>query len=202
MSRRLLVLVALLGTAWCAPLSRAHACSCAPLTPNEALEHSTSAFEGRVLAISERIAQPLPHREVTLAVVRAWKGVQSVERMIVETAADGAACGYDFAPDTSYLVFARATDGAPWVSLCSGTKPMAEATDDVHALGMGQTPVDPKADPLPKKAEDEPPARGGCASCALASRARTRQPGLVLGLLLTAALCARVTSRRRSRSRS
>lgn len=199
---RLLLLVALLGTAWCLPRATAHACSCAPLTPNDALAHATMAFEGRVLAISEPLDEPLPHREVTFAVVRAWKGVESVERMVVKTAADGAACGYGFAPDTSYLVFARATDGAPWASLCSGTKPMAEAGEDLQALGMGQTPVDPKADPLPAEPEDEPPASGGCASCAVGSRKGAAEPPGLLPLLLAAGLYARVTSRRRSRSRS
>ena len=160
------------------------------------------AFEGRVLAISALVETPIPHREVTFAVVRAWKGIESVERMVVMTAADSAACGYGFAPDTSYLVFARATDGAPWTSLCSGTKAMAEAGDDVTVLGMGQTPVDPKADPLPKEPKDEAPARGGCASCAVSSSEDAGTPAGLFGLLLTAALYARVTSRRRSRSRS
>ncbi len=202
MSRRLLLLVAMLGTAWCLPAATAQACSCMAVSPGQALAESTSVFEGRVLSISELVDKPLPHREITFAVVRAWKGVESVERMVVMTAADSAACGYNFAPDTSYLVYARATDGAPWVSLCTRTQPMAEAGEDLKALGMGQTPVDPKADPLPKEPEDEPPARGGCASCAVASRDDARRPAFVLSLLLTAALYARVTSRRRSRSRS
>ena len=202
MSRRSLLLVALLTTVWCAPLARAHACSCAPITPLEALAHATQVFEGRVIAISEPSDdKPLPHRKVTLAVVRSWKGVEAVERIVVNTALGDAACGYGFAQDVSYLVYARDTDGAPWASLCSGTRPMAEAEADLQALGMGQTPVDPNADAPPKKAEAEPPARGGCASCTVAGRPATSARAQLATLALASALYLRGARRRARRAR-
>jgi hypothetical protein len=188
----------MLCSAWSLQSAKAHACSCAPSTPLEALARATHVFEGRVVAVSEPADTPVPHREVTLAVVRAWKGVEAVERIVIKTARDGATCGYGFATDTSYLVYARATDGVPWASLCGGTRPMAEADADLQVLGMGQTPVDPKADPHPAEPEDEPPARGGCASCAVTSSTARGPRALLAALLLCGALYLR-SSRRRAR---
>jgi hypothetical protein len=68
-------------------------------------------------------------------------------------------------------------------------------------LGMGQTPVDPKADPAPEEAEEEPPARGGCASCSIGARSESRASahGSLAVLLLGVALHVRAARRRRTR---
>ena len=51
----------------------------------------------------------------------------------------GTACGYGFEPAKSYLVYASATDGALSTNLCSRTRPMAQAAEDLAVLGMGAT---------------------------------------------------------------
>jgi MYXO-CTERM domain-containing protein len=181
--------------------SRAHACSCMPQTPRDAFEGAVAVFEGHVAEV-----QPPPETDgtgqftVRMKVVRAWKGIES-EEAVVTTAANSATCGYNFAVGTSYLVYAGAIDGKLDVSLCSRTQPIAAAGEDLEALGLGATPVQPQAAPTEVKAEQqqgapgEPPARGGCGCTSSASST------LATGLLPLCALLL-VTSRRRSRSRS
>jgi hypothetical protein len=144
----------------------------------------------------------LPRRSVSLRVVRGWKGMQS-ERAVVTTASDSAACGVDFAPDQNYLVYASMQDGALTATSCSRTRLSTDAEEDFKALGMGWTPVDPKTqDSATKPAEKpEPPARGGCAGCAITGQ---RDDRLALAWLLPALWLARstLTYRRRSGSRS
>src|SRR5690606_22193376 len=69
------------------------------------------------------------------------------------TNSSSAACGYTFEKNTSYLVYARESEGRLHVSLCSRTRPMAEAADDLVVLGAGATPV-----------HIEPKQRGAAAS--------------------------------------
>jgi MYXO-CTERM domain-containing protein len=110
-----------------------------------AREDATAVFEGRVLSIEDVPSAGEPsvgEKLVTLAVVRTWKGVESDERIAVYTNAQSAACGYSFAKDTSYLVYARSSDDKKLnVSSCSRTKPLADAADDLKVLGAGSTPV-------------------------------------------------------------
>jgi hypothetical protein len=129
---------------------------------------------------------PTAQRAVKLAVVRAWKGVES-ETVEVLTASDGAACGYAFVQGGSYLVYASAESDGLRVNSCSRTRSMADAGEDMAVLGMGATPVDPKA-PSPTPEPERPkalPARGGCASCAVQSGPSAAAGGL---LFATAAL--------------
>ena len=84
-----------------------------------------ATVEGIDLASRERElggrSFPFPEKIVHLNVRQAWKGVPAGPLDIV-TAADGAACGYDFKRAKRYLVFAfKAPDGRWSVSLCSGT---------------------------------------------------------------------------------
>jgi len=180
--------------------SLAHACSCMPQNTRDALEGAVAVFEGHVVEV-----QPPPETDgtgqftVRMKVVRAWKGIES-EEAVVTTPANSATCGYNFAAGTSYLVYAGAIDGKLDVSLCSRTQPIAAAGEDLEALGLGATPVQPQASPTQVKAEQqgapsEPPARGGCGCTSSASST------LATGLLPLCALLL-VTSRRRSRSRS
>jgi len=180
--------------------SQAHACSCMPQTPRDAFEGAVAVFEGHVVEV-----QPPPENDgtgqftVRMKVVRAWKGMES-EEATVTTPANSATCGYNFAAGTSYLVYAGAIEGKLDVSLCSRTQPIAAAGEDLEALGLGATPVQPQANPTEVKAAqqgapDEPPARGGCGCSSSASST------LATGLLPLGALLL-VTSRRRSRSRS
>src|SRR5436190_7000304 len=126
---------------------RAFACSCVDRTPAEAYAQAVSVFEGHVL----EIAEPPPGAEgaaavikVRLAVVRSWKGMEQ-EQVEVTTANNSARCGFAFAADQNYLVYAASAASGLSVSLCSRTRPIDQAGEDLAVIGMGATPVDPKA---------------------------------------------------------
>ena len=73
--------------------------------------------------------------EITFEVERVWKG-DVPSKVTVETRVAEASCGYDFDKRERYLVYAR--DGQ--VSLCSGTRPIVGADEEVRLLGKGHPP--------------------------------------------------------------
>jgi hypothetical protein len=179
--------------------STAAACDCAPLTPSAAYRRADAVFEGRVRGLEPSAQAGAPQR-VRFEVVRAWKGVGH-EQLELTTAAN-AGCGAELALDHSYFVYAVEQEGHLMLGPCSRTRPMADADEDLQALGMGVTPVDPKLDApdagQPKKPH-RPPARGGCASCQIASATRGAPiaPWAWLATLGLAALGVRVSRRAR-----
>jgi hypothetical protein len=187
----------------------ARACKCMFPPVETAREDATAVFEGRVLSIADVPAGSEPslgEKIVTLAVVRAWKGLEHDERIAVLTNGESAACGYNFAKDTSYLVYARsAEDQKLHVSSCSRTKPLADASEDLTFLGAGSTPVhiEPKAikaaDASPAAAPAATPAaapakKKGCSVAVVGERSTTGASAWLLAIAALA-LCAR---RRRS----
>lgn len=159
-------LALVLAAGWAAP---ALACKCRPQTVEEAKGEATALFEGRVVEIADEAPTdggPPPGKRVTLALVRVWKGLENEERVTLRTNESSASCGYAFAADSSYLVYAAGSLQDLQVSSCSRTRPMAEAAEDLGALGAGITPVKVAPQPLADAgSEDKPPAarRGGCA---------------------------------------
>ena len=145
--------------------TRAHACSCATLSPAEAAGRAVAVLEGRVSNV-ERQGDTLT---VRLRVTRAWKGV-TTEEVTVRTPVAQAQCGVPFEPNTYWLVYAEDQEGSLRTSRCERTRRADDAQADFAALGAGVTPVDPLGD-APITEEDpptSPPARGGCASCSTA----------------------------------
>jgi len=176
--------------------ARARACSCATQTREQAFESAAAVFEGRVIEITRSKARPdggPPRVRVTLLVVRAWKGVQT-ERMTVLTAGDEAACGFGFREGESYLVYAQKGGSLPGVSLCSRTRPMAEAGEDIDAMGIGEVPVQPSASREEKRAFSPDavpePRPAGCASCAVAS-SRSGTAAWTMGFVVAFGLAMR-----------
>jgi len=168
---------------WLAPVRAVQACSCAEQGFDEARQRASAIFEGQVKAIEAEGGR----LQVRFWVVRSFKGA-SDELLTLGTATDAAACGYSFQVGQSYLVYAEPGEGGLEASRCTRTRPMAEAGDDLDALGMGATPVDPGrghgAKPLIESEKDDkqPPAQGGCASCS-ALGANVGLPGTAWGLL-------------------
>jgi hypothetical protein len=194
-----LLLLALAGTLRSAS---AQACSCVTQTREQAFESAAAVFEGRVTEIT----RSKPDAEngsgrllVSMLVVRAWKGVE-VERVTVLTAGDGAACGYGFRQGESYLVYAYQGGAQPKVSLCSRTRPVAEAGEDLDALGMGVVPVQPVPTKEEKRAFSPDalpgPRPAGCASCAVSSA--KPQQAWISSLLLVLWLAARPRARKKT----
>lgn len=169
--------------------ARALACSCVAMDVEAAFSRADAVFEGRVLEV-ERGSDPSAPVRVTMEVVQHWKGVES-ERVVVQTAADSAMCGVAFQPETSWLVYATREGEALRAGLCSRTARIEEAAEDLAELGAGVVPVDVgEDDEVEEPASRERPARGGCASCAVARR-DVDPPALAAALLAVLALLAR-----------
>ncbi len=182
------VLASMLGA------ERASACSCMEMDVATAVERADAVFEGRVVEVVRGADPSLPVR-VRLEVVQQWKGVDD-EHVTVETAADSAACGVAFEEDTSWLVYATRADGVLRTGLCSRTKRIEDADEDRAELGAGVVPVDVSESDGVEEPAHEPPARGGCASCAVTTRSR---PGPLRTLAIGLAVAALVLRRRRAR---
>ncbi len=133
------------------------ACSCPfPGTPPEELARTSTVFRGRVTAIDQvQDEQGYRSLRVTLQATATWKGAVTPE-MIVHTGLGGGDCGYPFKQGVDYLIYANGlvASGAPantagrlYTGTCSRTRPIADAAEDLAALGAGQ-PVG--ATPLPR----------------------------------------------------
>jgi hypothetical protein len=196
--QRLRAAIALLSLAcvaavqfWSAP---ALACSCLQRSPAEAYEQAVAVFEGHVIDLQRlepAAGQQIPELKVRFAVVRSWKGMEQ-EQVELTTASDSAGCGVPFTKDGDYLVYASASANGLSASLCSRTRAITEATEDLRVLGMGATPVDPhlpsdetggKATPAASQPKPLEPAHGGCAGCVLTQgRQQTPVPATWLAL--------------------
>lgn len=166
---------------------------------------------------------PLPGAlTVTFEVVRTWKGADA-EKFSVVTAGNTAACGFPFEEGETYLVYATAgdhdEDGAdddvegplPGTGLCSRTKAIPDAGEDLAALGAGVVPVDVSGeresdgtestsddpgDPVDAPAAGAPKGQGGCRSCQVHPGGGLRAPALGFGMLLGWCLRPRGRGRR------
>ncbi len=130
----LAVVGVLLHTASCAT------CSCRPAAPDEASQRASAVFAGSVVRIYEpgwwkTIRTGSDPLEITFEVERVWKG-DVPSKVTLETRVATTSCGYDFDKRERYLVYAH--DGQ--VSLCSGTRLIAEANEDLRLLGDGYPP--------------------------------------------------------------
>ncbi len=120
--------------------AQSHACSCAhPDPPLEALAASDAVFTGRVVAIDgdESYAYRL---RVSFAVQACWKGAET-STVLVFTADNDAACGFPFLLGGEYIVYASHANDALHTNLCTRTRPLAFAAEDLDALGDPACPV-------------------------------------------------------------
>ncbi len=179
----------------------ARACSCMqPPDPATAAQEVAAVFEGRVTAIEPSGGIRL----VTIRVTQKWKGVDS-EEVTVRTAANSAACGYNFELDQVYMVYADREDGLS-TTLCHRTRLADQAEDDRAALGAGVVPVDPEAEPPPREepqsaSSASATARAGCQSCLVGASMRSHRfwNGAWLPLLIVGWLFRRSAARSRTR---
>lgn len=119
----------------------ASACTCLP--PKEIaqeVEISSAVFSGRVIEIKRhgRTAELLGQVEVIFEVDKSWKGVD--KRIVsVFTSSGSASCGYGFKKGRTYLAYAGgSTQGGLSTSICSRTKRLNKAREDLRVLGVGK----------------------------------------------------------------
>lgn len=121
----------------------AAACDCAPPPdPQAALGAADAVFAGRVIGltlvprVSEDPSSSFAVEDVaaTIAVSAVWKG-KPTEWVTVYTAFTCCICGYPFELGQTYLVYATQPDDRLTTSICSRTRPLDKAKDDLAALG-------------------------------------------------------------------
>ncbi len=134
----LATLLLLTAAAWAAP-RLARACSCLPpQPPAQAMKDSAAVFEARMFAQS-----PADHDLIRyeFEVSRVWKG-DVAARAVVFSHKHGATCGRSYKVGVTYLVYARDQDGRLRDGLCSRTRPIDKAQEDLAVLGDGKPPAD------------------------------------------------------------
>ncbi|TCP55484.1 tissue inhibitor of metalloproteinase [Tumebacillus sp. BK434] len=112
-----------------------YACSCvAPTSPQAALAEAKAVFAGKV----QQVEAQSPYYKVTFAVNTAWKGIDNAESAVLTAIGGEASCGIKFQPGQEYLIYSNTTeDGRLHASLCSRTKELQQADEDLKALGTG-----------------------------------------------------------------
>jgi len=140
MSVRLVIATLLAGLFFA---SAAVACSCAPPpTAKASLEKASAVFTGKVLKIEDAGKF---ERAITLQVAQVWKGVKAKE-VVVYTANNGAACGFEFEKGKSYLIYAgqEQREGEKEkvlaTNICTRTAALDTAQGDLKELGEGKKP--------------------------------------------------------------
>jgi hypothetical protein len=116
----------------------ADACSCVPPEPpDQAVRDSAAVFSGKVVRVyGGKNAQ---EKTVELEVVRVWKGIGK-PRVTLKTHSHSASCGFPFREGETYLVYSQKDGhGDLTTSICSRTRRMSQASEDLEALGPGKT---------------------------------------------------------------
>ena len=138
---------------------RAYACSCVPPGPPEmALQEATAVFSGKVTDMRIGIpdmrlefvpAWPFIHRtsafatgaKITFAVMEIWKG-ELYQTIVINTSPSGASCGLEgVSVGAEWLVYAYGEQQFLSSHLCTRTRPLANASEDLAILGTGDVPT-------------------------------------------------------------
>ena len=121
----------------------AAACSCAMMpSPAEGFSNAQAVFSGEVTDIKENSGYG---KAILFAVKETWKGTNETEVAIM-TGYREMDCGVEFVVGQEYLVYANVTDlyeeHSLTTTICSPTKALGTATEDLAVLGQGQVPAD------------------------------------------------------------
>lgn len=120
---------------------KVYACSCLmPSDPLTSLEESDAVFRGTVTAVNAG-DDVSSNTTVVFQVEEIWKADNVVKLESIETAGDSAGCGYNFEVGNEYIVYASDVEGVYSTSLCSRTTLVADAAEDIAALGQGEFPA-------------------------------------------------------------
>jgi hypothetical protein len=149
---------------WLLPISteQAYACSCAPPDPPDvSLGRATAVFSGKVTDIATpssfpRVAfnsyYPFVHlysdigtTKITFTVTEVWRG-EPYEMIIINTSSSGASCGLEgVSVGAEWMVYAYGEQELLSSGLCTRTRPLANASEDLTILGTGNAPTLPGA---------------------------------------------------------
>lgn len=133
-------------------------------------------FEARIDAVQYADTSGMVRYE--LAVLRVFKGDVGASAPLV-TRASSAACGRNFVVGKRYLIYAyRTPEGDLGDTMCSRTRLVATADEDLAALGAGSPPPAP---PAAEAQSREPPRIEPAAPPVLDAPAPTTRRGCDLG---------------------
>lgn len=127
--------------------SRTEACSCVSGAPIcETFWKTPLVFSGTVLEIAtDTKSDPRitlgRSRVVRFHVTQAWRG-EATGTIEIHTGMGGGDCGYKFVEGRQYLVFASGAPGQYSTGICSRTRRLSEAADDLEYL---ETALQPSA---------------------------------------------------------
>jgi len=113
-----------------------YGCSCVrPNTTEIEMSKADAVLIGEVLGKSQDETYQI--YEVALKVKKSYKG-HFDEEIIIRTGMDSASCGFAFEENKTYLIYAyqheRESGGYFSTGICSRTKLLAEATEDLEVL--------------------------------------------------------------------
>lgn len=180
MKRALLLAAAVVTCLWTTEV-RLAACSCiASGPPCQETWQAGAVFAGEVASIEDievdrpefRAGFKQQMRRVTFRVRETFRGIDG-GTVVVQTGIGGGDCGYAFSVRQSYLVYAHRYKDQLSVGICSRTRPLADAAEDLTYLrGAARQPAGlatiqgavRQRDPLSKENlqwNDVPPFAGG-----------------------------------------
>jgi hypothetical protein len=135
---------------WLVP-SGARACSCVmPPPPEQALEEADAVLQARAFAMRNDDMRAYYRFEVD----RVWKGDVG-SHVEISTPLHAASCGRSYAIGTQYVIYARrSASGELTDMLCTRTRAMSSAAEDLEVLGPGHAPYEQPV--LPADAGPEP----------------------------------------------
>lgn len=136
--------------------SIANACSCIPPDPpKESLKRATAVFTGTVVNM-DAPSGPMINSDsritITFSSLQIWKG-PDYKTLVLTTARSPASCGYPFQHKKEYLVYAYGKEDKLTTSICSRTRPIANAQEDFRDLGGGKSPTVSGANYTPRTFE-------------------------------------------------
>jgi hypothetical protein len=130
--------IAIVGSIFALSAASASACSCAGVqTPCHAFGEASAVFVGTV--IENKFVRTkdgdFEHemRSVRLSIDTPFRGVEGAE-VEVTTGMGGGDCGFNFRQSQQYLVYAHAYEGKLSTSICSRTRLVANAQEDLTYL--------------------------------------------------------------------
>ncbi|MDZ7611875.1 MAG: hypothetical protein U5L10_03870 [Candidatus Moranbacteria bacterium] len=146
--KKIILLLFIMGSLFVVNTAIVTACSCVqPASPQESLEQSTAVFAGKVIDVdvpSGLVVSSADPVKVTFEVSKIWKG-PDYKTLVLTTARDEASCGYSFKENEEYIVYAYGEEDTLSTDICSRTKPLANAEEDLQDLGTGNSPTNPSS---------------------------------------------------------
>lgn len=113
------------------------ACSCLQSAPCQAYGEASAVFVGTVIdsriVTTKRDKYQRSRRAVRLSVDTPFRGIRGSE-VEITTGMGGGDCGFGFVPNEKYLVYASEHEGKLYTGICSRTRSISRAAEDLSYI--------------------------------------------------------------------